>query len=127
MDYDDSIVFGSIYFGRTVVSSMGGRVDDLVILKTRSDDDTEEDEFIDILVPPGKLGIIIDTPDDGPPVIHAIKETSVIRDMIRRGDKLLAIDDEDVREMTAIEASKIISKKSSNAQRKFTIMRPYDV
>jgi C-terminal processing protease CtpA/Prc len=42
---------------------------------------------------------------------------------VRVGDKLVAVDDEDVRTMTAIKVSKLISKKSSNETRKLTIIR----
>ena len=99
---------------------------------TEARDDEEESEYtlgelMDVFAPPGKLGIIINTPDEGPPVIHIVKETSSVLDQICVGDKLIAIDDEDVQTMTAIEVSKIISSKSSNPQRKFTIVRPYDV
>lgn len=99
------------------------------IVKARRDDGhvLPEDLFIDVFVPPGKVGIIIDTPDNGPPVIHAIKDTSAVRNQICVGDQLIAIEDEDVREMTAIHVSRIISSKIFNPQRKFTIMRSSDV
>lgn len=79
--------------------------------------------LIDIYAPPGKLGVVIDTPDDGAPVVHAIKDSSVIADKLQVGDKLVAVDDEDVRTMTAIKVSKLISRKSANATRKLSIIR----
>lgn len=82
-----------------------------------------QEESIDIFAPAGKLGVVIDTPDDGAPVVHAIKDSSVVANKLRVGDKLIAVDDEDVRAMTAIKVSKMISKKSSNASRKLTILR----
>lgn len=39
------------------------------------------------------------------------------------GDKLVAVDDEDVRDMTAVQVSKLLSKKSGNESRKLTIIR----
>ena len=81
------------------------------------------EELIDIYAPPGKLGVVIDTPDDGAPVVHAIKDSSVIADKLQVGDKLVAVDDEDVRTMTAIKVSKLISRKSANATRKLSIIR----
>lgn len=81
------------------------------------------EELIDIFAPPGKLGVVIDTPDDGAPVVHAIKDSSVIADKLQVGDKLVAVDDEDVRTMTAIKVSKLISRKSANATRKLSIVR----
>ena len=87
--------------------------------------DFTEDDIITVILPPGKLGIIVDAPDNSPPVIHAVKSTSVVRKQIRVGDKLIAIDDENVQGMTATQVSKIISSKSFNDQRKLTIVRPY--
>ena len=56
-----------------------------------------------------------DTPQfEGPPVVHAVKDSSVIADLIQVGDKLVAVDDEDVTNMTAIKVSKLISRKSAN-------------
>lgn len=81
------------------------------------------EELIDIYAPPGKLGVVIDTPDDGAPIIHAIKDSSVIADKLQVGDKLVAVDDEDVRAMTAIKVSKLISRKSANPTRKLSIIR----
>lgn len=85
-------------------------------------DDLRE-EVLDIYAPAGKLGVVIDTPDDGAPVIHAVKDTSPIANKVQVGDKLVAVDDEDVRSMTAIKVSKLISRKSNNASRKLTIIR----
>jgi len=82
-----------------------------------------KEEIIHIFAPPGKLGVVIDTPDDGAPVVHAVKDTSVIADRIIVGDKLVAVDDEDVRSMTAIKVSKMISRKGGNPSRKLTVVR----
>ena len=81
------------------------------------------EDVLHIFAPPGKLGVVIDTPDDGAPVVHAIKDTSVIASKIQVGDKLVAVDDEDVRSMTAIKVSKLISRKSANPSRKLTVVR----
>ena len=82
-----------------------------------------KEELLYIFAPPGKLGVVIDTPDDGAPVVHAVKDSSVIAGKINVGDKLVAVDDEDVRSMTAIKVSKLISRKSANPSRKLTIIR----
>jgi C-terminal processing protease CtpA/Prc len=81
------------------------------------------EEVIEINAPAGKLGVVIDTPDEGAPVVHAVKDSSVIADLIQVGDKLVAVDDEDVTAMTAIKVSKLISKKSANPSRKLTVIR----
>merc|ERR1712032_527938 len=82
------------------------------------------EELVDVYAPSGKLGVVIDTPDDGAPVVHAVKDTSPIADKVQVGDKLVAVDDEDVRAMTAIKVSKLISRKGANPSRKLTIIRP---
>eukprot|EP00978_Attheya_sp_CCMP212_P012870 scaffold32139_cov47-Attheya_sp.AAC.1 len=82
-----------------------------------------KEEVIDVYAPAGKLGVVIDTPDEGAPCVFAIKESSVIADKLKVGDKLVCVDDEDVRSMTAIKVSKMISRKSANATRKLTIVR----
>lgn len=74
-------------------------------------------------VPPGKLGVVIDSPEEGGPIVHAIKEGSILENKLRVGDKLVAVDDEDVRKMSAIKVSKLISRKGFNAERKLTIVR----
>jgi len=84
---------------------------------------TTKEVFLDIYAPPGKLGVVIDTPDDGAPVVHAIKDSSVIANKLQVGDKLVAVDDEDVRTMTAINVSKLISRKGANATRKLSVIR----
>jgi hypothetical protein len=83
-----------------------------------------KEEILHVFAPAGKLGVVIDTPDDGsPPLIHAVKENSVIYGRVKVGDKLVAVDDEDVRTMTAVKVSKLISRKSANPSRKLTIVR----
>jgi hypothetical protein len=82
-----------------------------------------KEEYIEIMAPPGKLGVVIDTPNDGAPVVHAVKDSSPIANEIRVGDNLVAVDDEDVRRWTAIKVSKLISRKSVNPTRKLGIIR----
>jgi hypothetical protein len=81
------------------------------------------EEVIIIDAPPGKLGVVIDTPNDGAPVVHAVKDSSVIADQIQVGDKLISVDTDNVTNMTAIKVSKLISRKSANPVRKLTIVR----
>jgi hypothetical protein len=88
---------------------------------------TIREELIDVICPPGKLGVVIDTPNDGPPQVHAIKDSSVVSDKLRVGDRLVAVDQEDVRAMTAIKVSKMISRKSANPTRVLTILRSVEI
>merc|ERR1712008_408928 len=81
------------------------------------------DDIFDVMAPPGKLGVVIDTPNSGAPVVYNIKENCPIADQLNVGDKVIFVDDEDVRSMTAVKVSRLISQKSANPARKFTIMR----
>lgn len=139
VDYDYSKAYGG--GGDTsVVSSVGGTLGDTTrqtagdmaansaraALGANFESDLHneyKEEVIIINAPAGKLGVVIDTPDDGAPVVHAVKDSSVIADQIQVGDKLIAVDDDDVRSMTAIKVSKLISKKSANPNRKLTVVR----
>ena len=140
VDYDYSRAYG----GDASLSAAGGTLgsqtrqtagmgDPMVMTSGNtifSDDQTFDqayqdvkEELLDVYAPAGKLGVVIDTPDDGAPCVHAVKDTSPIADKVQVGDKLVAVDDEDVRAMTAIKVSKLISRKSNNASRKLTIIR----
>ena len=135
MDYDYSKAYGGA--DTSVVSSAGGTLGENTRLTSEvpgtsrtalgaasfeSGTNTKE-EVIEIQAPAGKLGVVIDTPNDGPPIVHAVKDSSVIADLIQVGDKLIAVDDDDVTAMTAIKVSKLISKKSANPSRKLTVIR----
>jgi len=85
---------------------------------------TQQEEILEIYAPMGKLGLVIDTPSTATtPVVHGIKDTCPIRGEINVGDNLVAVDDVDVREMSAVEVSRLISKKSGQEERKLTIIR----
>lgn len=134
VDYDYSKAYGGAG-DQSIVSSAGGTLGDATRQTAalgagfdsaggyRQEGASFKEEIIEINAPAGKLGVVIDTPDDGAPVVHAVKDSSVIADQINVGDKLVAVDDDDVRTMTAIKVSKLISKKSGNATRKLTVVR----
>lgn len=88
-----------------------------------SDDSSFEQQFanmeerFEVDAPQGKLGMVIDTPSGGVPVVHAIKETSVLADRVDVGDRLLSVDDEDTTGLTAMQVSKLISQKAQNSSR----------
>jgi C-terminal processing protease CtpA/Prc len=84
---------------------------------------SEAEERYDVVAPPGKLGMVIDTPNGGMPVVHAIKDTSALADRVRVGDRLLSVDDEDCTGMTAMQVSKLISLKSSKPRRVLVFAR----
>jgi C-terminal processing protease CtpA/Prc len=83
----------------------------------------DPEERYDVVAPAGKLGMVIDTPNGGMPVVHAIKDTSVLADRVRVGDRLLSVDGEDCTAMTAMQVSKLISLKSEKPARVLVFAR----
>jgi C-terminal processing protease CtpA/Prc len=94
-----------------------------------ADDSSFEEQFkdpeerLDVVAPAGKLGMVIDTPNGSIPVVHAIKDTSVLVDQVRVGDRLLSVDGEDCTGMTAMQVSKLISLKSEKPARVLVFAR----
>jgi C-terminal processing protease CtpA/Prc len=84
---------------------------------------SEPEERYDVVAPAGKLGMVIDTPNGGMPVVHAIKDTSVLADRVEVGDRLLSVDGEDCTAMTAMQVSKLISLKSEKPARVLVFAR----
>ncbi|KAL7572758.1 hypothetical protein ACA910_009022 [Epithemia clementina (nom. ined.)] len=142
VDYDYAKVAAGE--GRSVISSAGGtlgentRQDSLTLLGTFATSEnassasqwasfgpqyTDEKNLYNVEAPAGKLGVVVDTPDEGPPVIFAVKDTSVLYGRVNVGDRLMAVDDQDVTSLSAVNISRLISKKADEPVRKFTLMR----
>jgi len=90
-----------------------------------SDDASFEQQFsasadtdirLEVTVPPGKLGMVIDTPHGGVPLVHAIKPASILADQVQVNDRLVSVDGEDVTNMTAVQVSKLISLKADQTR-----------
>jgi hypothetical protein len=80
-------------------------------------------DFFEVTVPPGKLGVVIDTPIEGPPQVFAVKEGSPLFGKVLVGDNLLKVDDDDVSMYSAVKVSKLIGRKAKEPTRKFTMSR----
>ena len=74
------------------------------------------DERFEIDVPPGRLGMVVDTPHGGVPVVHAIKPDSVVFDTVRVGDMLIAVNGIDVTSYSAVQVSRLIGSTSKEAR-----------
>lgn len=85
------------------------------------------EEYV-VYAPSGKLGIVVDNPDDDSgPIIYAIKETSPLLDsQLNVGDRLVMVDEIDVTKMPPELISKLISKRAQNPMRKLTLHRSID-
>ena len=80
----------------------------------------------EVTVPPGKLGMVIDTPNGGVPAVRAIKPESVLASKVQVGDRLVAVDGDDVTAMTTVQVSKLISLKSDQ-QRVLAFLTSRDI
>ncbi len=68
---------------------------------------------INVLAPPGKLGIILaNKADSKGTVVSGVRTSSVLADKISPGDRIVAIDGEDVSRMTVSEITTIMSRKA---------------
>jgi hypothetical protein len=85
-------------------------------------EDPRMEERFTVVAPPGKLGMVIDTPPGEGPLVHAINDSSVLKDRVRVGDRLFSVDAEDVRKMSASKVSVLITQKSQQ-ERTFEFVR----
>ena len=83
----------------------------------------EPEHHFDVVAPAGKLEMVIDTLNGGIPGVHTIKDTSVLADRVRVGDRLLSVDGEDCTALTAMQVSKLISLKSEKPARVLVFAR----
>jgi hypothetical protein len=75
----------------------------------------------DVFAPPGPIGIVVDTTKDGP-AVHSLKRTSPMLGLINPGDLIVALDDVDARGMTAATLTQLMAKKSTQKERKITLL-----
>ena len=80
----------------------------------------------DVFAPAGPIGIVVDTTKNGP-AVHSLKRTSPMLGLINPGDLIIALDDEDTRGMTAATLTRLMARKSSQKERKITLLtsEPY--
>jgi len=68
---------------------------------------------ISVVAPPGKLGIILaNKADSKGTVVSGVRTSSVLAEKISPGDRIIAIDGEDVSRMTVSEITTIMARKS---------------
>jgi hypothetical protein len=75
----------------------------------------------DVFAPAGAIGIVVDTTDKGC-IVHSLKKTSPMQGLMNPGDLIVALDDFDVRKMSAASLTKLMAKKSQQPERKFTLV-----
>jgi len=85
---------------------------------------SHSEKMIKIIAPPGKLGVVVDTPPSGGcAYVCEIKNTCPIRNEIQLEDRIIAVDRDDVQKMSAVDVSKLLAKRSRNEERKITVLR----
>jgi hypothetical protein len=75
----------------------------------------------DVFAPAGPIGIVVDTTKEGP-AVHSLKSTSPMLGLINPGDLIVGLDDQDTRSMTAATLTRLMAKKSSQKERKITLL-----
>ena len=93
---------------------------------TRSHLSTGSQVTFSVAIPAGRVGCIIDSSSETGPYICEMHEFSPLKNEIQVGDRILAVDDEDVQGMSAISVSKLLGSRSENEQRKLTVLREVD-
>lgn len=87
------------------VGSVGTNASSLTGTKTNSTTSAKlqniKGEMIIVNAPAGRLGIFIDTTDNGLPFIHRISDKCPIAKQIRLNDMIIAVDGKDIRNLSA--------------------------
>jgi len=78
--------------------------------------------YVVVYAASGELGITVDD-SEGVPIIDAVSEMSPVAEKVFEGDRLIAVDDEDVKKLNSMEVSELIGEKSGNEKRKLSIIR----
>jgi hypothetical protein len=75
----------------------------------------------DVFAPPGPIGIVVDTTQNGP-AVHSLKNTSPMLGLIAPGDLIVGLDDGDTRGMTAATLTRLMAQKANQKERKITLL-----
>lgn len=77
----------------------------------------------EVNAPSGNLSIILKSPDGEGIIIDMVSEASPLADMVGIGDRLVRIDEIDVREQTVATVKEILKSRRSNAVRKLHFVK----
>jgi hypothetical protein len=125
MEYSNSNVSGSSgnRNGNKTLGARGVGSDDHMPSYDMPDYDTmlRRAGLYDVFAPAGPIGIVVDTTKEGP-AVHSLKSTSPMLGLINPGDLIVGLDDQDTRSMTAATLTRLMAKKSSQKERKITLL-----
>jgi hypothetical protein len=84
-------------------------------------------EMVQIFAPAGKLGVEVDTLENGGPVyVSSISKNSPLLGRIFLGDIIVAVDNIDVQRLVADNVAKILLVKSTNTRRMISVFRKFE-
>jgi hypothetical protein len=123
MEYSNSNASGAGGNGNGTLGARGLGTDDHMQLKENSSYDSmlRRAGLYDVFAPAGPIGIVVDTTKEGP-AVHSLKSTSPMLGLINPGDLIVGLDDQDTRSMTAATLTRLMAKKSSQKERKITLL-----
>ncbi len=79
---------------------------------------------IHVVAPKGKLGVTVENLQwGGPSYVAKVSGKSPLFGRVQIGDKVMAIDGDDVQQVSAKDISKLLDRKKKNPQRQITFMR----
>jgi hypothetical protein len=126
----DSAIFASspsIWDVATVANTTVNRpiTDDNFVMNFQPRDN--EHVFL-VDAPQGPLGLIIDKDEEwgGPPFVATVKSSSVLKENVMVGDRLVGLDGKDVRSLSVAEVSYLILDKNDNSIRQLVLVRDKD-
>lgn len=80
-------------------------------------------DFITVVAPAGRLGIVLNNPSDDFPIVYAVKDTSVLNGSVQVGDLLVSVDEVECRGMSSRTISSFLSSRSQNPTRTLVLAR----
>lgn len=76
-----------------------------------------------VVAPKGKIGLSLDNPTGDVPIIHGVKETSILYGKVKVGDLLISLDEIDCRGKSAMRVTKLINSRRQNPARALVLLR----
>jgi hypothetical protein len=98
--------------------------DDITVSSYWTKDDDISVTEIEVRVPAGAMGLVLETPDSGAPRVHHIYSSGPLAGRVRQGDRLVAVDGRNVASMNAAVVSRLIASKKDKAVRELIFLRP---
>ena len=131
-DFDIDDVNNSVAVPPPQSQSLPQSTDQSMVFSSEGDPSFEEQYLnnndtntmiIEVDAPSGKLGLIIDTPNGGIPMVQAMKKDSILNTKVKVGDLLVSVNGIDIRRMSASRVGQLISLHSINPLRSLVFVR----